>query len=87
MNLVIIVVGDRRRPGGAVRPAESRPPRGSMFAYAGTCTVDGEKRVSHQNISMYESWMGEDPILLYKLDSETRAIAAKSNSWSTKQVL
>ena len=46
----------------------------SVFAYAGTYTVDGEKVIHHVDISWNQSWTGTDLVRFYKLDGDTLTI-------------
>jgi hypothetical protein len=48
--------------------------QGSMFAYAGRYTVDGQKVVHHVDISWNQSWTGTDLVRFYKLDGNTLTI-------------
>ena len=48
--------------------------QGSMFAYAGTYTADGEKVVHHVDISWNQSWTGTDLVRFYKLEGNTLTI-------------
>jgi Lipocalin-like domain len=48
--------------------------QGSMFAYAGTYTADGEKVVHHVDISWNQSWTGTDLERFYKLNDNTLTI-------------
>jgi len=43
----------------------------TMFAYAGTYTVDAEKVIHHLDISWNQAWTGTDQIRFYKLDGNT----------------
>lgn len=58
-----------------VKPREANPTDGervklhqTMFAYAGTYTVEGEKVVHHVDISWNQAWTGTDVVRFYKLD-------------------
>jgi hypothetical protein len=58
-----------------VKPREANPTdeervklHQTMFAYAGTYTVEGEKVVHHVDISWNQAWTGTDVVRFYKLD-------------------
>ena len=71
------VVEDRPKPRDLVATDEEKVElQGSMFAYAGTYTADGEKVVHHVDISWNQSWTGTDLVRLYKLDGNTLTITA-----------
>jgi hypothetical protein len=70
-------VEDRPKPRDLVATDEEKVElQGSMFAYAGTYTADGEKVVHHVDISWNQSWTGTDLVRLYKLDGNTLTITA-----------
>ena len=57
------VAEDRPKPHDPVPTEEEKVKlQGSMLAYAGTYTVDGEKVVHHVDISWNESWTGTDQV-------------------------
>jgi hypothetical protein len=69
------VVEDRPKPRDLVPTDEEKVElQGSMFAYAGTYTADGEKVVHHVDISWNQSWTGTDLVRFYKLDGNTLTI-------------
>jgi hypothetical protein len=69
------VVEDRPKPRHLVPTDEEKVElQGSMFAYAGTYTADGEKVVHHVDISWNQSWTGTDLVRFYKLDGDTLTI-------------
>ena len=69
------VVEDRPKPRDVVPTDEEKVKlQGSMFAYAGTYTADGEKVVHHVDISWNQSWTGTDLVRFYKLDGNTLTI-------------
>jgi hypothetical protein len=71
----IVVAGDRPKPRGLVPTGEENVKlHGSMFAYAGTYTVDGQKVIHHVDISWNQSWTGTDLVRFYKLDGNTLTI-------------
>ena len=68
----ILVAEDRPKPRDQVPTDEEKAKlQGSMFAYAGTYTADGEKVIHHVDISWNQSWTGTDLVRFYKLDSNT----------------
>ena len=69
------VVEDRPKPRDLVPTDEEKVKlQGSMFAYAGTYTADGEKVIHHVDISWNQSWTGTDLVRFYKLDGNTLTI-------------
>jgi Lipocalin-like domain len=67
----IIVEGDRLKPRAAIpTDLEKLYLQGSMYAYAGTYTVDGDKVIHHVDISWNQSWTGTDQVQFYKLDGD-----------------
>ena len=72
---LILVMEDRPKPRDLVPTDEEKVKlQGSMVAYAGTYTVDGEKVVHHVDISWNESWTGTDQVRFYKVDGDTLTI-------------
>jgi hypothetical protein len=69
------VAADRPKPRDLV-PTDEENVRlqGSMFAYAGTYTADGEKVVHHVDISWNQSWTGTDLVRFYMLEGNTLTI-------------
>ena len=60
------VVEDRPKPRDLVPTDEEKVElQGSMFAYAGTYTADGEKVVHHVDISWNQFWTGMDLVQRY----------------------
>ena len=69
------VAEDRPKPRDLVPTDEEKVKlQGSMFAYAGTYTADGEKVVHHVDVSWNQSWTGTDLVRFYKLDGNTLTI-------------
>ena len=69
------VVEDRPKPRDLVPTDEEKVKlQGSMFAYAGTYTADGDKVIHHVDISWNQSWTGTDLVRFYKLDGNTLTI-------------
>jgi hypothetical protein len=69
------VAEDRLKPRDLVPTDEENVKlQGSMFAYAGTYTADGEKVVHHVDISWNQSWTGTDLVRFYKLEGNTLTI-------------
>ena len=69
------VAEDRPKPRDLVPTDEEKVKlQGTMFGYAGTYTVDGEKVVHHVDISWNQSWTGTDLVRFYKLDRNTLTI-------------
>ena len=69
------VAQDRPKPRDIV-PTDEEKVRlhGSMFAYAGTYTADGEKVVHHVDTSWNQFWTGADLVGFYKLAGNTLTI-------------
>jgi uncharacterized membrane protein len=51
-----------------------------MFAYAGTYVMEGEKAVHHVDVSWNDAWTGTNQVRFYKLEGNTRTIAAAPNN-------
>jgi hypothetical protein len=51
----------------------------TMFAYAGTYTVEGEKVVHHVDISWNQAWTGTELVRFYKLDGNILTIVTAPN--------
>ena len=69
------VFENRDKPRDSVPTDEEQAQlQGSMFAYPGTYTADGEQVVHHVDISWNQSWTGTDLIRFYKLDGDTLTI-------------
>ena len=67
----IIVEGDRLKPHAAIpTDLEKLYLQGSIYAYAGTYTVDGDKVIHHVDIFWNQSWTGTDQVQFYKLDGD-----------------
>jgi hypothetical protein len=69
-----------------VKPNDANPADGervklhqTMFAYAGTYTLEGEKVVHHVDISWNEAWTGTDLVRFYKLDGNILTITTAPN--------
>jgi hypothetical protein len=71
MVLVLVLRGDRKKPGALVpTDAEKIALYDSMFAYAGTYSVDDEKVVHHIDMSWNEAWTGTAQIRFLKLQGD-----------------
>jgi hypothetical protein len=69
--MVLVLRGDRKKPGGLVpTDAEKIALYDSMFAYAGTYSVDDEKVVHHIDMSWNEAWTGTTQIRFLKLQGD-----------------
>jgi hypothetical protein len=51
----------------------------TMYAYAGTYTLEGDKVVHHVDISWNQAWTGTDLVRYYKLDGNILTIATAPN--------
>jgi hypothetical protein len=66
---------------GRVKPRDANPTdeeriklHQSMFAYAGTYTLEGEKVIHHVDISWNQAWTGTDQVRFYKMDGNILTI-------------
>ena len=61
--------GDRRKPAALVPTDEEKIALyDSMFAYAGTYSVDHEKVVHHIDMSWNQSWAGTDQVRFLQVE-------------------
>jgi hypothetical protein len=51
----------------------------TMFAYAGTYTLEADKVIHHVDISWNEAWTGTDQVRFYKLEGNTLTIVTAPN--------
>jgi hypothetical protein len=49
----------------------------TMFAYAGTYSVQGDKVIHHVDISWNESWTGTDQVRLFEVSGNTLTLATR----------
>jgi hypothetical protein len=69
--MVLVLRGGRERPAGLVpTDAEKIALYDSMFAYAGTYSVDDEKVLHHIDMSWNEAWTGTTQIRFLKLEGD-----------------
>jgi hypothetical protein len=69
--VVLVLKGDRIKPAVLVPTAEEKLALyDSMFAYAGTYTVDAEKVVHHIDMSWNQSWTGTNQIRFLRLEGD-----------------
>src|SRR5215469_2364350 len=69
------VVEDRPKPRDLVPTDEEKVKlQETIFAYAGTYSVDAEKVILHVDISWNQSWTGTDPVRFYKLNDNVLTI-------------
>jgi hypothetical protein len=65
---VLVLKMDRRTPADLVPTSEEKIALyDSMFAYAGTFTMDDEKVIHHIDMSWNQAWTGTDQIRFYDL--------------------
>jgi hypothetical protein len=71
----IFVRRDRIVPGDTV-PTDEEGVKllGTMVAYAGRFTLDGEKIVHHIDVSWNQAWTGTDHVRFYKLEGDILTI-------------
>ena len=69
---------------GRIVPAGSSPPDderlalyGTMFAYAGTYSIDGDKVVHHVDISWNEVWTGTDQVRHFEVKGNTLTLTTR----------
>jgi hypothetical protein len=55
----------------------------SMFAYAGTYSVAGDKIIHHVDISWNESWTGTDQIRHFELSGNTLTLSTRLTDAAT----
>jgi len=65
---------NRIKPGMAPTEEEQVKLYQTLFAYAGTYTLDGDKVIHHVDISWNQAWTGTDQIRFYKLDGNILTI-------------
>ena len=72
---VIVVPRDRPAP-AALPPSDAEKVRlfDSLFAYAGTYTLDGDKLVHHLDTTWNQSWTGTEQVRFYKLSGNRLSI-------------
>jgi hypothetical protein len=69
--MVLVLRSDRKKPAELVPTnAEKIALYGSMFAYAGTYSVDSEKVLHHIDMSWNEAWTGTTQIRFFKLQGD-----------------
>lgn len=70
--MVLVLARDRHRPKALVPTQDEKLALyDSMFAYAGTFTVDHEKVVHHIDMSWNQSWTGTHQTRFYELRDDT----------------
>jgi len=69
---------------GRIAPASAAPPENervalfdTMFAYAGTYSVDAGKVMHHIDISWNETWTGTDQIRLFEVSGNTLTLTTR----------
>ena len=69
--IVLVLRADRPKPAALVPTNEEKLSLyDSMFAYAGTYTVDAEKVVHHIDMSWNQSWTGQSQIRFLRLEGD-----------------
>jgi Lipocalin-like domain len=69
--MVLVLRGDRRKPAALVpTDAEKVALYDSMFAYAGTYSVDDEKVLHHIDMSWNEAWTGTTQVRFLRLQGD-----------------
>ena len=79
-RMMVIIVGDRKKPVGPVAtPEEAKALISSLISYAGTYTVNGEaKTVTHHiDVSWDESRTGESFERTYRLDGDRLTLTTR----------
>jgi hypothetical protein len=81
---VIGAAKDRTPPGGAApTDAERAALYDSMFAYAGSYSVQGNKVIHHVDVSWNESWTGTEQIRLFEVSGNTLTLSTRIADPST----
>jgi Lipocalin-like domain len=72
---VIVVPRDRKAP-ASLPPSDAEKVRlfDSLFAYAGTYTLDHDKVVHHLDTTWNQAWSGTDQVRFYKLAGKRLSI-------------
>ena len=80
-RMISMATADNRvKPRGANPTGEERAKRHqTMYAYAGTYTLEGEKVIHHVDTSWNEAWTGTDLVRFYKLDGNILMITTAPN--------
>ncbi len=75
-RMYAIVTAENRPKPLAANPSEKQRLRlyQTMFAYAGTYTVEGDKVAHRMDISWNEAWTGTEQVRFFKLDGNTLTI-------------
>jgi len=68
---VIGTAGERIRCTAVALTAERAALYDTMFAYAGTYSIEGDRILHHVDISWNETWTGTDQMRLFELDGHT----------------
>jgi hypothetical protein len=76
-----IATADNRLKSRDANPADAERAKlhQTMYAYAGTYTLEGEKVIHHVDISWNEVWTGTDLVRFYKLDGNILMITTAPN--------
>ena len=80
-RMYAIATSDNRIKPDAANPTDEHRVKlhQTMFAYAGTYTLDGDKVTHHVDISWNEDWTGTDQVRFYKLEGNTLTITGAPN--------
>jgi hypothetical protein len=75
----VIGVADERRVGTGGNPSENERLAlyDTMFAYAGTFSVEGDKVVHHVDISWNETWTGTDQVRDFEVTGDVLTITSR----------
>jgi Lipocalin-like domain len=75
------IVADNRVKPGTVVPTDEEKIKlfGTMIAYAGTYTAEGDKIVHHVDISWNQIWTGTEQVRFYKIDDDMLTITTAKN--------
>ena len=80
-RMYAIATADNRVKPLAANPTDEQRAKlhQSMFAYAGTYTLEGDKVTHHVDISWNENWTGSEQVRFFKLDGNTLTITSPSS--------
>ena len=80
-RMFAVLVGDNRhKPAGTVPTDEEKAKLfGTLIAYSGTYTLDGDKVTHKIDVSWNQSWTGADQVRFFKVEGNTLTITTAIN--------